>query len=228
MSGLDTSRTEIIIGKEGCDRLKDAHVAVFGIGGVGGHLCEALVRAGIGEITIIDGDTVSSSNVNRQLIATQSSVSMIKTEVMEKRIKDINPDCICHTYPVFYSAENADLIDFSKFDCVADCIDTVKSKIELISRAKQAGVPIISSMGAGNKLHPEKFKISDIYKTENDPLAKTVRHELRARGIDRLTVVWSDEIPLVKSVPPGSISFVPSAAGLVAAGWIVRELLGLN
>jgi len=222
---LDSSRTEKVIGSDGLQRLKGSSVIVFGIGGVGGHLCEALARAGVGKLYIVDGDIVSPSNVNRQIIALQSTVGRPKTEVMKDRIADINPDCEVTAIQCFYSPENADTIDFSQFDCVADCIDMVKSKVEIICRANNAGVPVISSMGAGNKMHPEMFTISDIYKTEHDALAKTMRHELRLCGIKKLPVVWSPEDPVVKSVPPGSMSFVPGAAGLVAAGWIIRKLL---
>ena len=222
---LDTSRTEKVIGAEGVACLSRAHVCVFGIGGVGGHLSEALARAGVGALTLVDGDCVSPSNVNRQIIALQSTVGRPKTDVMRDRIADINPACKVTALPLFFDAETAESIDFSQFDCVADCIDSVASKVELICRAQAAGVPVISSMGAGNKLHPEQFRISDIYKTAGDPLAKTMRHALRARGIASLPCVWSDEQPLVRCVPPGSMAFVPGAAGLVMAGWIVRKIL---
>ena len=224
---LDTSRTGRVLGEAGVARLAAAHVCVFGVGGVGGHLCEALARAGVGKLTLVDGDCVSASNVNRQIIALQSTVGQPKVRVMAERIRDINPACQVTAMQLFYTPENADSVDFSRFDCVADCIDDVKAKVALICRAQAAGVPVISSMGAGNKLHPERFRISDIYKTQQDPLAKTMRRELRARGVTSLPCVWSDEEPLVRCVPPGSVSFVPGAAGLVMAGWIVRKLLDL-
>lgn len=218
MSQIDLSRTEMIIGSDALEKLRASHVAVFGIGGVGGHLCEALCRAGIGELTIIDGDTVSTSNVNRQIIALQSTVGMEKTEVMKARLLDINPELRIHSLQKFLEPEDVSALPFDTFTCIADCIDSVKTKIEIICRASDCGIPIISSMGAGNKLHPENFRISDIYKTEQDPLAKVLRHELRLRGVKKLPVVFSDEIPAVRTVPPGSMSFVPSAAGLIAAG----------
>ena len=229
---LDDTRTRALLGEEGVNRLKGAHVAVFGLGGVGGHLCEALARAGIGELTVIDGDTVSSSNVNRQIIATQETVGRPKAEVMAERIISINPECVVHPVNLFYLPENADEIDLSQFDFIADAVDTVAAKVELICRADAAGVPVIASMGAGNKLYPERFRISDISKTSVCPLAKIMRKKLKEKGIKKLDVVWSDEEPMKaqgleaengRNVP-GSLSFVPGAVGLIMAGHIIRKL----
>ena len=179
---LDDTRTRALLGEEGVNRLNSAHVAVFGLGGVGGHLCEALARAGVGELTVIDGDTVSTSNVNRQIIATQDTVGRSKAEVMAERILSINPECKVHAVNLFYLPENADQIDFSQFDFIADAVDTVAAKVELICRADAAGVPVIASMGAGNKLYPERFRISDISKTSVCPLAKIMRKKMKERA----------------------------------------------
>ncbi len=229
---LDDTRTRALLGDDGVNRLKDSHVAVFGLGGVGGHLCEALARAGVGELTVIDGDTVSASNVNRQIIATQETVGRPKAEVMAERILSINPECKVHAVNLFYLPENADQIDFSQFDFIADAVDTVAAKVELICRADAAGVPVIASMGAGNKLYPERFRISDISKTSVCPLAKIMRRKMKEKGIKKLDVVWSDEEPM-KAVglesengrnTPGSLSFVPGAVGLIMAGYIIRKI----
>lgn len=235
---FDNSRTENLIGTDGTAALSRAHAAVFGCGGVGGYVIEALCRAGIGEITVVDGDAVAPSNLNRQIIAVQSTVGTDKTEAAEKRIREINPDCKVHGIKLFYLPENAASVDFSQFDIVADCVDTVSAKLEIITRADAAGVPVISAMGAGNKLYPERFRITDIYKTETDPLARVMRRELRSRGVRSLPVCWSDEPPVRAAaaspdpesgkIPPASISFVPSAAGLIIAGWMVRRLIGLE
>lgn len=234
---MDNSRTVNLIGEQAVKKLGSCRAAVFGIGGVGGYVCEALVRAGIGAIDVIDGDTVAGSNLNRQIIATSGTVGMPKTEAMKNRIASVNPDCAVTCRQMFFLPENADEIDFSQFDIVADCVDTVSAKLEIIARCVRAGIPVISSMGAGNKLHPEKFRITDIYKTDTDPLARVMRRELRARGIGSLPVCWSDEKPVRVSadadpvtgkIPPASISFVPSAAGLVIAGWMVRTICGLG
>lgn len=229
---LDDTRTRALLGEDGVSRLAAVHVAVFGLGGVGGHLCEALARAGVGELTVIDGDTVSTSNVNRQIIATQETIGRAKCDVMAERILAINPECKVHAVNLFYLPENADQIDFSEFDFIADAVDTVAAKVELICRANELGIPVIASMGAGNKLYPERFRISDISKTSVCPLAKIMRRKLRERGIKKLDVVWSDEEPR-KAVGlesengrnvPGSLSFVPGAVGLIMAGHIIRKL----
>jgi tRNA A37 threonylcarbamoyladenosine dehydratase len=229
---LDDTRTRALLGDEGVNRLRGSHVAVFGLGGVGGHLSEALARAGVGELTVIDGDTVSTSNVNRQIIATQDTVGRPKSEVMAERILSINPECKVHPVNLFYLPENADEIDLSQFDFIADAVDTVAAKVELICRADAAGVPVIASMGAGNKLHPERFQISDIGKTSVCPLAKIMRKKMKEKGIKKLDVVWSDEEPVKaqglesengRNVP-GSLSFVPGAVGLITAGHIIRKL----
>ena len=236
---LDSSRTEMLLGPEACARLRAANVCVFGVGGVGGFVTEALARAGVERITIVDGDCVGESNVNRQILALRSTVGRPKVEVLRERIADINPACEVTALRLFYLPENADAIDFSAFDYVADCVDTVSAKLEIICRAKAAGVPVISAMGAGNKLYPERFRVSDISGTSVCPLARVMRRELKVRGITGVPVVWSDEAPRPAAVPaepdpethrvpPGSISFVPSAAGLVMAGKIVRDLAGVK
>ncbi len=221
------SRTEMMLGKTAIERLKAAHVAVFGIGGVGGYAVEALVRAGVGEITLIDSDKVSVSNINRQIIATADTVGMYKTEAMASRIRSINPDCRVNTASIFYSEQTAGEIDISKFSYVADCIDSVSAKLHLISSAKSKNIPIISSMGAGNKLDPTRFKVADISKTHTDPLARVIRTELKKRGINHLKAVFSDEPPInpTGERTPGSISFVPSVVGLIIGGEIVKDLI---
>jgi tRNA A37 threonylcarbamoyladenosine dehydratase len=228
------SRTAALIGEEGLHRLKNARVAVFGIGGVGGHLAEALARAGVGHIHLIDRDTVSLSNINRQAVALHSTVGRPKAEVMAERIKDINPDCEVESSVCFYLPENANEFDLSRYDFVADCVDTVAAKIELAVRCDAVGTPLIAAMGAGNKLHPERFRISDISKTETDPLARVMRRELKKRGVKKLLCVWSDESPIPANIigddgrpAPASISFTPSAMGLVMAGEIIRALSGV-
>ena len=214
----------MMLGDEAVNRLKTSHVAVFGVGGVGGFVTEALARAGVGKITLIDSDRVSVSNINRQIIALNSTVGMYKTEAMRDRIKDINPACEVVTVNEFYSEENQ--IDLSGFDYVADCIDSVKSKLHLITEAKDKGISVISSMGAGNKLDPTRFTVADISKTHTDPLAKVMRTELRKRGVNHLKVVFSDEPPINPSRErtPGSVSFVPSVVGLIIAGEIIKDL----
>jgi tRNA A37 threonylcarbamoyladenosine dehydratase len=200
-------------------------VAVFGVGGVGGFTTEALCRAGVGKITLIDSDRVAVSNINRQIIATHSTVGMYKTEAMRQRIKDINPDCEVVIYNEFYSEENP--ISLDGIDYVADCIDSVKSKLHLITEASRLGIKIMSSMGAGNKLDPTRFTVADISKTHTDPLAKVIRTELRKRGVNRLKVVFSDEPPINPSGErtPGSVSFVPFVVGLIIAGEIIKDLI---
>lgn len=227
MENKDTiyTRTEMMLGKESVEKLMRAHVAVFGVGGVGGFTVEALCRAGIGKITLIDADRVSVSNINRQIIATQSTVGKFKTEAMMERIADINPDCEVNCISEFYSEDNSIALD--GFDYVADCIDSVKSKLYLITEAKKVNVPVISSMGAGNKLDPTRFTIADISKTHTDPLAKVIRTELRKRGVNHLKVVFSDEPPInpTGDRTPGSVSFVPSVVGLIIAGEIIKDII---
>ena len=214
----------MMLGTDALLKLKASHVAVFGVGGVGGFVTEALARAGVGAITLIDSDRVSVSNINRQIIALHSTVGKYKTEAMRERIADINPDCRVEVINEFYSEENP--IPLSEFDYVADCIDSVRSKLHLVSEAKANGVKIISSMGAGNKLDPTRFMVADISKTHTDPLAKVMRTELRKRGVNHLKVVFSDEPPINPSGErtPGSISFVPSVVGLIIAGEIIKDI----
>lgn len=229
-------RTAYLIGDEAIRRLSLARVILFGVGGVGSYCAEALARAGVGTITLVDPDSVSESNINRQLIALSSTVGMNKAEVMRRRIADINPDAKVTALPLFYLPENADSVELSDYDLVIDAIDTVSAKIELAVRADAAKVPIIAAMGAGNKLHPELFEIADISKTEVCPLARVMRTELRKRGISHMTVVYSKEPPISpraatdsvdetgKRQTPGSISFVPSTAGLLLASEAIRVL----
>ncbi len=228
------SRTELLIGKDGVNKLQSSRVAVFGIGGVGGYVVEALVRSGLGEIDIIDNDKVALSNLNRQIIATHDAIGQFKVDAMGKRIKDINPNCKVNKYKTFFTPETSSEFDFSKYNYVVDAIDTVSGKIELVMKCNETNTPIISSMGAGNKLHPEMFEISDIYKTSVCPLAKVMRQELKKRGIKKLKVVYSEEPPIKPNFEekstsgkqvPGSISFVPSAVGLIIAGEVIRHLL---
>lgn len=221
------TRTEMMLGESAIAKLKASKVAVFGIGGVGGFATEALARAGVGNLTLIDSDKVSITNINRQIIALNSTVGEYKTEAMKKRIYDINPDCSVTTVNSFYSEENADSFAIENFDYVVDCIDSVRSKIHLIASATEKNVKIISSMGAGNKLDPTRFKVSDISKTTTDPLAKVIRTELRKRGINHLKVVFSDEEPINPSRErtPGSVSFVPSVVGLIMGGEVIKDLV---
>lgn len=227
----ENSRTASVLGADGVERLARARVAVFGIGGVGGHLCEALARAGVGAIDVVDRDTVSLSNINRQVVASHSTVGRPKVEVMAERIADVNPACRVGAYQMFYLPETAQELDLSAYDYVADCVDTVAAKLELAVRCAEAGVPLIAAMGAGNKLHPERIRLGDIFKTEVDPLARVMRRELKVRGIRHLLCAWSDEPPIPSNIigedgrpAPGSVSFVPSTMGLVMAGEIVRYL----
>nr|MBP3599262.1 tRNA threonylcarbamoyladenosine dehydratase [Eubacterium sp.] len=230
------SRTELLLGKEAMKRLADARVAVFGIGGVGGHAVEALARSGVGAIDLIDNDTVSITNLNRQIIALHSTVGEFKVDVMKKRIQDINPDCVVNAYRCFYLPDTADQFDFSQYDYVVDAVDTVTAKIQLVMEAKDAGVSIISSMGAGNKLNPTLFEVTDIYKTSVCPLAKVMRRELKKRSVRKLKVVYSkeeaivpkgatEEDPGTRRSFPGSTSFVPSVAGLIIASEVIRDLV---
>lgn len=231
------ARTVLLLGQEALETLRQARVAVFGVGGVGGYVCEALARSGAGTLDLIDNDTVSESNRNRQIIALSSTVGREKTEVMRERLLDINPAMTVHTHNLFFSPETADRFDFTKYTYVVDAIDTVAGKIELAVRCQDAGVPLISSMGTGNKVHPELFEIADIYKTSVCPLARVMRTELKKRGVKHLKVVYSKEIPLTPgdSVPqengrhlPGSTAFCPPTAGLILASAVVRDILELN
>ncbi len=218
-------RTENLIGKEKLNILQKSHIAVFGIGGVGGYVTEALVRAGVGNIDIIDNDTVSESNINRQIIATTKTVGKFKVDVMKERILEINPAAKVNAYNILYLPNTAEQFDFSKYNYVIDAVDNVTAKIELILRANESNVPIISSMGTGNKLDPTAFEVSDIYKTEVCPLAKVMRTELKKRGIKKLKVVYSKEKPVTNLRPPASISFVPSTAGLIIASEVIKDII---
>ena len=240
-------RTELLLGEEGIKNLSNARVAVFGIGGVGGYVTEALCRSGVGALDLIDHDTVSVTNLNRQVIALHSTVGQYKTDVMEKRLLDINPDVKITVHKCFYLPETKDQFDFSVYSYVVDAVDTVTAKLLLAEEAKKAGVPLISSMGTGNKLDPSKLQVSDVFETSVDPLARVMRRELRKRGIDHLKVVWSTEEPrkplldartirMMEGSPvpeesvrlkdiPGSSAFVPAAAGLLIACEVVRDLI---
>lgn len=219
-------RTAKLIGKEKVDSLHNKSVAVFGLGGVGGYVCEALARAGVGRLVLIDKDTVNITNINRQIIATHSTIGMKKTDAFYERLKDINKDLQIELHDCFFLPENSSIIDFKKLDYVADCVDTVTAKIEIIKKSREAGVPVISSMGTGNKLHPEMFEIADISKTSVCPLAKVMRKELKERGITKVKVLFSKELPVrTGDRTPASISFVPPVAGLMIAGEIVRDLI---
>lgn len=219
-------RTQMLLGKEALLRLKNAHVAVFGVGGVGGYVAEALARSGVGQITLVDKDVVSISNINRQIIALTGTVGKEKTLVMKERICDINPEIRVHAKNVFFLPETANQFDFHDYDYVVDAVDTVSAKIEIIMKAKEAQVPVISSMGAGNKLDPTKFAVADIYKTSMCPLAKVMRHEMKKRGVRKLKVVYSTEAPIKTGMrTPGSIAFVPSVAGLILAGEVIKDLI---
>ena len=225
------SRTALLLGDDAVERLSQARVAVFGVGGVGGFAAEALARSGIGALDLIDGDVVSLSNLNRQIIALHSTVGKAKTEIMAQRIQDIDPDIRLTLHTCFFTPENAGDFDFTQYDYIIDAVDMVTAKIQLAVQAQAAGVPMISSMGAGNKLDPSAFEVSDLYKTSVCPLARVMRRELKARGIRKMKVVYSKEEPRKVDGPtengrhiPGSIAFVPSAAGLVLAGEVIREL----
>lgn len=242
------SRTQLVFGKEAMDRLKGSRVAVFGVGGVGGYTVEALARSGVGAIDIIDDDKVCLTNINRQIIATGKTVGKYKVDVAKERIEEINPDCKVTAFKTFYMPETANRFDFTQYDYVVDAIDTVTGKIALIENAKKAGTPIISSMGAGNKVDPTAFEVADIYKTSVCPLARVMRYELKRRGIKKLKVVYSKEKPIppiadedpngengclskADKVPgkrqvPGSTAFVPSVAGLIIAGEVIKDIIG--
>ena len=232
-------RTGMLLGEEALDRLCSAHVAVFGIGGVGGYTVEALARSGVGHITLVDSDTVSLSNINRQILATHSTVGMLKVEAAKRRILDINPEAVVETFPIFYTPQTADRFDFTRYDYIVDAIDTVTGKLALVERANAAGTPIICCMGTGNKLKPEAFEVADISKTSMCPLARIMRKELGKRGIRHLKVVYSKEEALTptgweeeaaaigKRQIPGSVAFVPGAAGLILAGEVIRDIAGI-
>ena len=228
-------RTELLFGKDAIKKLNNSRVAVFGIGGVGGHVVEALVRSGIGTIDIIDNDKVHKSNLNRQIISLNSTIGEYKVDAFEKRLKDINPDIVINKHICFFTPENSSEFDFAAYDYVADCIDTVTGKIELVLKAQEASTPIISSMGTGNKLNPTDLEVSDIYKTSVCPLAKVMRQELKKRGVKKLKVVYSKEIPVVpteiiedkdsKKRIVGNNAFVPATAGLIIASEIVKDII---
>ena len=232
-----SQRTEILFGLENIEKLKAARVAVFGIGGVGGYTVEALARSGIGILDLIDKDTVSLSNINRQIYATHQTVGRYKVEVAKERILSINPEAVVNTYPVFYLPETAGNFDFTVYDYVVDAIDTVTGKLELVMQAQKADVPIISSMGAGNKIEPAAFEVADIYDTSVCPLAKVMRRELKKRGVRKLKVVYSKEKPIApqkeiveenRRQVPGSNAFVPSVAGLIMAGEVIKDLINMK
>ncbi len=228
-------RTEMLIGTDGLNKLKNCHVAIFGLGGVGGHTVEALARSGVGTFTLFDADRIAESNLNRQIIATIDTIGMKKTEAMKNRILSINPNAIVYTNDVFYLPENADLYPLDKFDYVVDAIDTVSAKIELAVRCEKSEINLISSMGTGNKLNPTGFEVTDIYKTSDCPLARVMRRELKSRGIKGLKVIFSREKPIQPINPaeeassnkptPGSCAFVPSVAGLIIASEVVKDLI---
>ena len=243
------SRTELVLGKEAMEKLKNAKVAVFGIGGVGGYVCEALVRSGVGAFDLIDDDKVCLTNLNRQIIATRKTIGKYKTDVMKDRILEINPDARVEVHKCFFLPENADEFPFEEYDYIVDAVDTVTAKISLVMKAQEMNVPIISSMGAGNKLDASQFRVADIYKTKVCPLAKVMRRELKKRGVKKLKVVYSEEQPTrpVEDMAiscrtncicppgaahkcterrdiPGSVAFVPSVAGLIIAGEVVKDL----
>ena len=233
-------RTAMLLGEEGIDRLQTKRVAVFGIGGVGGHVVEALARSGVGALDLIDNDVVSVSNINRQIIATYDTVGRYKTEVMKERILSINPECKVTIYNTFYLPEERDKFPFTEYDYIVDAIDTVTAKIDLAVLSQELSIPLISSMGTGNKLDPSQFEITDIYKTSVCPLAKVMRKELRDRGVKKLKVIYSKEearkpLPLEEEAQsetkrratPGSTAFVPAVAGLMIAGEVIRELAGV-
>lgn len=247
------SRTQLLLGQDGMDKLANARVAVFGVGGVGGFTVEALARSGVGTIDLIDDDKVCLTNINRQIIALRSTVGKYKVDVAAERLRDINQNIQVNTYKTFYMPDTAHQFDFSQYDYVVDAIDTITGKLELVMQAHKAGTPIICSMGAGNKLDPTAFRVADIYKTSVDPLARVMRHELRKRGIKKLKVVYSEEPPMrpvddmasscrtncicppgaehkctERRDIPGSNAFVPSVVGLIIAGEVIKDLSGVG
>ena len=230
-------RSELLLGREAFEKLKQKRVAVFGIGGVGGYVVEALARCGVGTLDLVDMDTVSETNINRQIIALHSTIGKYKSEVAKMRVQDINPEIKVNAHCIFYTPETSDKFDFSEYDYIVDAIDTVTGKIELVMEAQKYNVPIISSMGTGNKIDPTAFLVSDIYKTEVCPLARVMRRELKKRGVKKLKVVYSKEEPMEHCEKsneskgegrpvPGSLSFVPSVAGLIIAGEVIKDLTG--
>lgn len=228
-------RTEMLLGEEGMEKLKNSSVLIFGIGGVGSFTAEALARCGVGRLGLVDFDEIAVSNINRQLHSNVKTVGQLKVEAMKERILDINPDAVVDVYPLLYNSENAEGILDGRIDYIVDAIDMVSSKLDLIERASQKGIPIISAMGAGNKLNPTQLEVADIYKTSVCPLAKVMRSELRKRGVQKLKVVYSREMPLVpvsleenrpgKRQTPGSVSFVPSVSGLIIASEVVKDIV---
>ncbi len=221
------SRTSRVIGESNLKKINDSSVIVFGLGGVGGAACEALVRAGVGTIGIVDKDVVDITNINRQIIATEETVGLKKTDAMKKRLLSINPDVTVKKYDLFYLPETADEINLTEYDFILDCIDNVTAKIELVVRAQAKDVPIISSMGTGNKLNPEMLQIDDIYKTSVCPLARVMRRELKNRGIKKLPVVYSKEEPVkTDSSVPGSLSFTPPVAGYLMCAYVIKKIIG--
>ena len=245
------SRTQLLIGEEALDTLRASRVAIFGIGGVGGYVCEALARSGVGSFDLIDDDKICLTNLNRQLIATRKTIGKYKTEVMKERILEINPDAQVHIHNCFFLPENAHTFDFGQYSYVVDAVDTVTAKIQIIMQAKDCGVPVISSMGAGNKMDPTRFEVADIYETSVDPLARVMRRELKKRGVKKLKVVYSKEKAIrpledmsiscrehcvcppgtqrtctQRRDIPGSTAFVPSVAGLIIGGEVVKDLIG--
>lgn len=218
------SRTAQLLGNENVENLFDKHVIVFGVGGVGGYVVEALARSGVGKISIVDNDVVNESNINRQIIALHSTVGMQKVEVLKNRILDINPECKVFVYNQFFLPENSNDFDFSIYDYVVDAVDTVTAKIEIIKKSKESNVPVISSMGTGNKLNPMGFKVSDISKTKVCPLARVMRNELKKRGISKVKCVYSEENPVIQTQTPASVAFVPPVAGLLIASEVVKDL----
>ncbi len=226
------SRTERLLGKDALETLQKSRVAVFGIGGVGSFVCEALARAGVGRFWLVDNDSVCLTNLNRQLIALHSTLGRPKVDVMSERMHDINPDIEIDSFKTFFLPNNAEIFDFSLCDMIVDAVDTVSAKVELVVRAQRFGVPIVSCMGAGNKLDPTRFEVSDLFDTSVCPLCKVMRKELKKRGIARLKVIYSKEPPRhpvetqqARRQTPGSVSYVPSVAGLIMAGEVVRDLL---
>lgn len=236
------SRTELLLGKEAVEKLAKSHVAIFGIGGVGGYACEGLARSGVGIFDLVDHDQVSLTNLNRQIIATRKTVGRYKTEVMRERILEINPEAEVHIHNCFFLPGNASDFSFGEYDYVIDAVDTVTAKLELVMKAKEKNIPVISSMGAGNKLDGSRFRAADIYDTKVCPLAKVMRRELKKRGVEGLKVVYSEEVPVSpgkpadgspleqqekaeRKNPPGSVAFVPSVAGLIIAGEVVKDLI---
>ncbi|MEE0946436.1 MAG: tRNA threonylcarbamoyladenosine dehydratase [Acutalibacteraceae bacterium] len=219
------SRTASVIGESALEKLNNSKVAVFGVGGVGGHAAEALVRAGVGSIDLIDFDMVSLSNINRQLIALHSTVGLKKIDVLKERLLDINPSLSINCFPVFYGEETQNEISLSEYDYIIDAIDSVQSKVLLIVNSQKANTPIISSMGAGNKLNPAEFEVADIYKTSVCPLAKIMRTNLKKQGVKKLKCVYSKEEPKVRTTPPGSMSFVPSVVGMIMASEVVKDII---